>query len=194
MDHLLLNKCDVLGSAEVLLEVKHPDEVSDHRDLLFGGGLHSELLHTVESVAHDGDQQVHEDQLRDESGKEEEDPNQSAVLLPEVVHAKLSKTDQVRSDEGINKWHAKDRLIDWSVNALKAATLIEEQHRVAKHAHTNDQEGQERNDVNNDLSEHTNERGSLLEQAEPVEELDVQEEDRDGTCCLLVADMSSSTV
>ena len=53
---LLVDKKNVLVVLELLLNVKHPDEVSDHGNLLLCGSLYLHLLDSVECIAHDSDQ------------------------------------------------------------------------------------------------------------------------------------------
>ena len=84
-DHLLLSNDDILDILELFLNVEDPEEVSDHRDFLLGGGLHFDLLHTIECVSHDGDQQVHEQELCQECCHNEKDPDKCSILSAEIV-------------------------------------------------------------------------------------------------------------
>lgn len=74
-NHLLLDNQDILVVLELFVHVQDPDKVSDHRDLFLGRSLDLHLLDTVECVAHDSDQQVHEQELGDECRQDKEHPN-----------------------------------------------------------------------------------------------------------------------
>lgn len=74
-NHLLLHNQHILVVLELFVHVQNPDKVSDHRDLFLGRSLNFHLLDTVECVAHDSDEQVHEQELSDECGEDEEHPN-----------------------------------------------------------------------------------------------------------------------
>ena len=66
---LLLHDHNILGILEFFLKVKHPDEISDHRDLLLNRSLNLHFLDAIEGVSHDCDEKVHKEELSDESGK-----------------------------------------------------------------------------------------------------------------------------
>ena len=95
---LLLHDQHVLAIGKLLFHINDPDEVLHHVNLLFGSSLHFHVLNSIESITHDGDQQVHEDNLRNESGQEEEDPRKGAIRPLIVVDIKLSQGYQVGAD------------------------------------------------------------------------------------------------
>ena len=92
---LLLHDDYVLGVAELLLKVEHPNKVSDHGDLLLSRCLDSDLLDPVKGVAHNGDEQIHEKKLRNESSKKEEEPDQGSPFACKVVHTELAQSDKI---------------------------------------------------------------------------------------------------
>ena len=66
---LLLHDHNILRILEFFLKVKHPNEISDHGDLLLNSSLDLHFLDAIEGVSHDCDKKVHEEKLSDKSGK-----------------------------------------------------------------------------------------------------------------------------
>jgi len=178
--HLLLNDQDILVVLELFVHVQNPDKVSDHRDLFLGGSLDLHLLDTIECVAHDSDQQVHEQELGDECRQDKEYPNESSILSSEVLHIKLSQANHVWSHKTVKPGNAKDWLADHVLNAHYLARLVKQEHSVAKHCHADQKKDCKRLAIGDDLPEHSDEGSGALEQSEPVEKLDVHHED--GQC------------
>ena len=129
-DHLLLHNKHILLVLELLAHVKHPDEVSDHRDFFLRASLHFHLLDTVKSVAHDGNQEVHEQELSDEGRQDEQNPNEGAIRVAEVLHVELTKSHEVGPDKGIDPRHSKHRPIDHTVDSLESSALIKQEQSV----------------------------------------------------------------
>jgi len=57
-----------------MFHVDDPDKVLHHVNLFLRCGLHFHVLNAIKSVTHDGNEEVHRDDLGDKGGQEEENP------------------------------------------------------------------------------------------------------------------------
>lgn len=110
-------------------------------------------------------------------------------MLTKVFHIEFTKANHIGADESISPRDAENFLVDQIFNTVQFPTLVEEQERVAEHGNADDKEGQERDDVNADLAEHTDKCCSSVKQSKPIEEFDIKKEDRNSCSGLLEADI-----
>ena len=76
---------DVASVLEKLIDLLEPDMVLHDGAELFESGLLHDGGDARERLAHDGDKQVHEDQLHNDGGHDEHKPHHCCVLLRVVV-------------------------------------------------------------------------------------------------------------
>ena len=154
----------------------------DAAELLEGRLIH-DLVDARERVTHDGNEQVHEDKLDNERGKDEHHPDGPCILHWVVVLTELSKTCQVRVDQGINRSDTDKWLVDGATLLAATASVlltvqVEDEDDVGEGHQGNDQHDHEDLDVLDDLRNHANERTERLEETHPVEQLEPEQKGR----------------
>lgn len=144
--------------------------------------LQSRLLHdssdTGKALAHDGDKQVEEDQLHDNCGQNEHDPDDPRVMLRVIVLAKFTEASEVGVDNSVNRWDA-DRIFEDRGLTVFDTVRVQDEDDVGEGADCDEKHDEEHLNVLDDLGNHSDESAEWLEQTHPVEHLDPQEQDSD---------------
>ena len=118
--------------------IKHVDEIVDHLDTLLHLASLLECLYAAESASHDGNEQVHEDELQDQSWEEEEGPSVELLGLSKGVGIILTHSNQVDTDNWVREWVAKAISWDWILDIIQYSKLVKQVERNGKHADTDE--------------------------------------------------------
>ena len=167
---------DVALLLENLLDLLEPDVIDHDAANLLERRLLHDSSDAGEALTHDGDEQIEEDQLHNNGGEDEHDPDHPRVVLRVEVLVEVTKASQIGVDDSINGRDANQGVKD-RVFVLVNTVRIKDEDDIGEGHERNDEHDHEDFDVLDDLSNHPDEGTEWLEEAHPVEELEPHEHD-----------------
>lgn len=155
---------NVLLALESLLVVQQEEVIYNHHSLLLQLGLLTGVIHGVQSVAQNRDQQVHEDDDDDERSEDEECPDDAAVFsLAVISRIRVADADEVQLHQDID-----DMVAGVRAHVLCFVSHVDDVVEVGEGHGNDNQHYREGFDIRYDLSYKSNEMSGVLKYSHQV--------------------------